>query len=227
MAGNARRKPRAGWIVIVGIAVVLIVGAIAAAVILQQRGGGQALGDADSPSTAPAAASGAGAGAKGCMAGPGITATQLEQIRAAKDLTPTGAVEFLGAFSQFVNAGDPNYRTGIERVVQEMTDGNARGLFASVNSSTGPDGANTRSTDLSQAYYRVVSADSNSVVIDLASIQVKNGERVAAGNGQYAFGGGRYTLSPSDAGWVLTAATGDGVSVDDIRSTGYRFEGGC
>lgn len=227
VGANRRRKPRVGWIVILAVAVVLIVGAIAAAVILQQRGGREALGDADSASTAPAGASGAGAGAKGCMAGPGITATQLEEIRAAKDLTPTGAVEFLGAFSQFMSAGDPNYRTGVERVVQEMTDGNVRGLYAAATSATGPSLPHTSSIDLSQAYYRVVSASTEAVVVDMASIQVENGERVSAGNGQYYFGGGRYTLTPSSAGWVVTAATGDGVSVEDIRSTGYRFEGGC
>lgn len=227
MAKNGRRKPRVGWIVIAGIAVVLIIGAIAAAIILQQRGGGQALGTADSPSTAPVPASGAGAGAKGCMAGPGITATQLEQIRAAKDLTPTGAVEFLGAFKQFLAAGDPNYRTGVERVVQEMSSGDARALFSVASSSTGPALPHTHSTDLSQAYYRVVSADASSVVVDMMSIQIQDGERVSDGNGQYYFGGGRFTLAPSNTGWVITALGGKDLTIDDIRSTGYRFEGGC
>lgn len=223
MTTPRKRRPRLGWIVLLGIAVALIIGAIAAALILQRQGGAA---PASPTPSATAGDSGGGAGANGCLAGPGITAEQLEEIRAGKDLTPTGAVEFLGAFRQFTSAGDPNYRAGIEGIVREMTADSAKKVFGVASSSTAPSAGKNHATDLSQAYYRVVSADTKSVVVDIFSIEVENGAPVAESEGQYYYGGGSFTLIPSDAGWVITDAT-DSTTLDEVRSTGYRFEGGC
>ncbi|CAD6016044.1 hypothetical protein [Agreia sp. COWG] len=221
-----KRRPRLGWIVLLSVAGALIVGAIATALVLQLQGGKTDAAPASATPSAAAGSDGGGAGANGCLAGPGITAEQLEQIRAKKDLTPTGAVEFLGAFTQFINAGDPNYRAGVERVVQDMTTGAAEGLFTNVSSVSGPAGGDNYNVDLSQGYYRVVTADPSKVVVDIMALSVRNGTPVSTGDGKLAIGGGEFTLIPSDTGWLVSAGSAD-VTFDQVRSTGYRFEDGC
>lgn len=218
------RKVRVGWVVIGGIVAVLIIGSIAATVVLRS-GAGTAV---TRPTPTPAASvSGGSTGANGCLAGPGITATQLEQVRARKDFTPTGAVEFLGAFTQFFSAGDPNYRVGIERVTAEMTAGNVQLALSSLKSSGSPDGGNTHASYLGQGYYHIVSATSKAVVVDLIAEQLRNGSPIPGDSGGSYYGGGSYTVEPTSAGWIVMHEAKPSQTNQELIDTGQRFEGGC
>ncbi|WP_414173014.1 hypothetical protein [Clavibacter tessellarius] len=185
---------------------------------------------APTPLTSPtgdASVSGAAASANGCLAGPGITAEQLKQIRATKDFTPTGAVEFVGALVQFYSAGDPNYRSGIEAVTAQMTSGDAQSQLSSITSSTGPDDGNTHASFLGEAYYNVVTATADEVTVDITAEQLRNGSPIPGDTHGTIYGGERYTVKPTADGWIVSAMGTPAQTVQQMIETGQRFEGGC
>ncbi|WP_316295676.1 hypothetical protein [Clavibacter michiganensis] len=227
MSRTGRRSGRIGWWTIATIATVLIVGSIIATLAL--RGGAESTAT-PTPSTSPtgeATVSGAAAGANGCLAGPGITAEQLKQIRAKKDFTPTGAVEFLGALVQFYTAADPTYRQGIEQVTAEMMTGDARAEFAPLNASTAPDDGNTHASFLGEGYYDVVAATADEVTVDITAEQLRNGSPIPGDTHGSIYGGQRYTVKPSPDGWVVSSTGTPAKSVQQMIETGQRFQGGC
>ncbi|MWJ14252.1 hypothetical protein DOT98_15705 [Clavibacter michiganensis subsp. michiganensis] len=209
------------------VAVVLIVGSIVATLALRSEPETAATPTPSSTSTGDASVSGIAAGANGCLAGPGITADQLRQIRAKKDFTPTGAVEFVGALVQFYSAADPAYRPGIEQVTTEMMSGDVQSEFSAVNSSIEPDDGNTHATYLGDAYYKVVAASSEEVTVDITAQQLRNGAPIPGDTQGTIFGGERYSVKPTDAGWVVTSTGTPGQTVQQMINTGQRFEGGC
>jgi len=216
-----------GWWTIGTIATLLIVGSIVATLAL--RGGPESVA-APTPSTTPtgdASVSDTAMGANGCLAGPGITAEQLRQIRAKKDFTPNGAVEFLGALVQFYSAGDPNYRSGIEQVTAEMTTGSAQAEFASITSSTAPDDGNMHASFLGEGYYKVVAATAQEVTVDITAEQLRNGSPIPGDTHGTIYGGERYTVTPAADGWILTSTGTPDQSVQQMIETAQRFQGGC
>lgn len=222
-----QRSGRMGWWTIGTIAVVLVVGSIVATFAV--RGGTGSTAN-PAPSTSPtgeAAVSGAAASANGCLAGPGITAEQLKQIRAKKDFTPTGAVEFVGALVQFYTAADPNYRSGIEQVTAQMTTGEAQAEFASLNSNIAPDDGNTHASFLGEGYYKVVNATAEEVTVDITAQQLRNGAPIPGDTHGTIYGGERYTVKPSTDGWLLASTGTPDASVQQMIETGQRFQGGC
>ena len=222
MASRESRRRRFGWLLIAGVAAALIIGSIAVTLILQS-------GASPAPTPIPSrtATYGAGSGANGCMAGPGITAAQLEQIRATMDFTPTGAVEFLGAFTQFYSAADPTYREGIEQVATEMTSGSVRDALSAAKSTDSPDAGNTHAAYLGRGYYNIVSASSKEVVVDVVAQQFRNGEPIPASDSGTVFAAQRYTVKPTPAGWLITGADKPSQTIQQLIDSGQRFRGGC
>ncbi len=227
MTRTRKRSRRLGWWAVGTVTVVLIVGSIVATLALRSAPETAETPTPSSTSTGEASVSGTAAGANGCLAGPGITADQLRQIRAKKDFTPTGAVEFLGALDQFYSAADPNYRSGIEQITAEMTSGDAQLQLASINSSIKPDDGNTHASYLGEGYFKVVEATPSEVTVDTVSQQLRNGAPIPGDTHGTVYGGGRYTVTPTNDGWVVTALGTPGESIDQMIESGQRFEGGC
>lgn len=226
--GTPRRARSLWWVL--GIVVVLVV-ATTAAVLLGQVGRtpGAPAPTAAPSSSAPAATATSTPGtttARGCVLGTPPTAIMFNKLRAEKNFTPVGAVEFLGAYQQLSTFGDPGMAVGARDALIAASAGNVLERADALPTAGNPFGdQSSHAFSLYTARYVIESATSDQVVVALTGYLLKDGQ-AASTDGEHGIrGGGLFTLIPTDDGWQLV----DGATVDAaaIESTGTPFSGGC
>lgn len=163
----------------------------------------------------------------GCVAGVGITGTDLLQLRRTKDFTVEGAAEFLGGFLQVTSAADPEWRPGIDQVVNIATTGTAHDLLKTqVAEGTPYADAQKHTVNLAKGAFKVIDLTKHTVTIDIAAPSTTDGKTdVRAGKVNYT--GGEFTLTATDGGWVVSGASGDGDWRVNATQSGTTFTGGC
>ncbi|QZQ53760.1 hypothetical protein KZI27_01035 (plasmid) [Curtobacterium sp. TC1] len=163
----------------------------------------------------------------GCVAGAGITGEDLLQLRRTKDFTVEGAAEFLGGFLQVTSAADPEWRSGIDQVVNIATTGAAHDLLQNqIDEGTPYADAQQHTADLAKGAFKVVDLTTHTVTIDIAAPTTTDG-KADVRNGQTNYTGGQFTLTATAGGWVVSGASGDGDWRQNATQTGTTFTEGC
>ncbi|WIB62137.1 hypothetical protein DEJ13_17855 (plasmid) [Curtobacterium sp. MCLR17_007] len=163
----------------------------------------------------------------GCVAGTGITGEDLLQLRRTKDFTVEGAAEFLGGFLQVTSAADPEWRSGIDQVVNIATTGTAHDLLKTqVQEGTPYADAQKHTADLSKGAFKVVKLTSHTVTIDIAAATTTDGKPDVR-DGKVNYTGGEFVLTATDGGWVVSGASGDGDWRVNATQSGTTFKEGC
>lgn len=156
----------------------------------------------------------------GCVAGelPGVDA--ILDLQDEKKFTPNGAVEFLGAYQQFLLVSPFRPTSDYEAVLSEAAtpDVAERFLNGLDRSSTPPPAAHA---SLSSGFYYVDSVSEASVTVSTIVGMVPAGSSVAT-----MAMSGTYTLTATPEGWVVSAESG-GRPAESTRAAGSRFQGGC
>jgi len=226
MQNAPRRRKVWPWVAGVVIGAVLVGGA-GAWVISSTTSSPSGAAPSAAPGRVPSAAASENPSdrvANGCPVGTDVTAEEVLNVQATRDLTPVGAVEFLAVLLQFAEAADPYVLDGYETVVDSTTRGSMHELAMSVPRSQPAyeDGKNHRKSFAGGGYY-IESASEEEVVVSIFGYVTSDGD---GASGQNVVGSGSYTLVPSDAGWVVESAT-DTRSPEDIAAIGTAFQGGC
>jgi hypothetical protein len=163
----------------------------------------------------------------GCVAGVGITGDDLLQLRRTKDFTVEGAAEFLGGFLQVTSAADPEWRPGIDQVVNIATTGTAHDLLKTqVAEGTPYADAQKHTVDLSKGAFKVIDLTKHTVTIDIAAPSTTDG-KTDIRDGKVNYTGGEFVLTATNGGWVVSGASGDGDWRVNATQSGTTFTGGC
>jgi hypothetical protein len=227
MAARARRWP---WVV--GIVAAALVGGLVVGI---ANGGSPSETDtaADQVTTSPSTSSAAipvdeSRPASGCLIGNPPSTPAFTELRASKDFTPAGAVEFLGAFFQLISYSSPNYPAGALDAGIAASAGEMQTHLVELQKS----GLNAFGDDslhaitLNGARYQVIEATTEQVRVAMFDWKIKDGVLATDESGMNIQGGGTYTVAPTDAGWQVTAI--DNVDdIDALNSVGSEFVGGC
>lgn len=163
----------------------------------------------------------------GCVAGVGITGDDLLQLRRTKDFTVEGAAEFLGGFLQVTSAADPEWRPGIDQVVNIATTGTAHDLLKTqVQEGTPYADAQKHTVDLSKGAFKVINLTKHTVTIDIAAPSTTDG-KTDIRDGKVNYTGGEFVLTATNGGWVVSGASGDGDWRVNATQSGTTFKEGC
>jgi hypothetical protein len=167
--------------------------------------------------------------ASGCVAGPGITADDLLELREKKQFTPAGAAEFLGAFEQLYNAADPGPRADLRKTVDAVTSGTAHSMLAATDlSKSGYDDGQKHGVDLGGSAYLIRDSTDTTVTIAFAGLTTTNGkpDHLENSASQYQYTGGTFTLTTSAQGWVISGAD-PSPGWDEGLTSGNKYKEGC
>ncbi|WP_208041938.1 hypothetical protein [Leifsonia sp. TF02-11] len=150
----------------------------------------------------------------------------FNKLRAEKNFTPVGAVEFLGAYQQLSTYSDPGMAVGARDALIAASAGNVLERATALPSVGNPFGdESSHAFSLYTARYVIESAKPDQVVVALTGYLLKDGQPSST-DGQHGIrGGGLFTLTPTDDGWQLV----NGATVDAaaVERTGSPFSGGC
>ena len=226
-APSTPRKGRRIWWVIAVVAALVV--AVAAGVLIGQSGRAPVSASPtrtpSSVSPAPTATPGAAA-ARGCLLGTPPTAVMFNKLRAEKNFTPVGAVEFLGAYQQLSTYADPGMAVGARDALIAASAGNVLDRATALPTSGNPFGdQSSHAFSLYTARYVIELATPDQVVVALAGYLLKDGQAASTDGTHGVRGGGLFTLTPTGDGWQLV----NGATVDAaaVESTGTSFSGGC
>ncbi|MFK3672473.1 hypothetical protein ACI2IX_20080 [Leifsonia aquatica] len=223
MTGRRGRRSRVILIVAVAAAAVLL---IAGSILWWTSSAGTPTA-ARTPTASTTSSTPSGAIARACPAGTVTTAT-VQALRAEKDFTPVGAVEFLTAFLQLTAQATPEPADGALEFSQAASTG---AVLENATAALQPGGnaygdTATHGEVFVGGKYLIEDATSQRVTVSLFGLMVTGGELATNTDGNTIRAGGTYTLEPSTDGWVVTGMSA-GTPLDTVEATGVAFSGGC
>lgn len=210
---TSQRKPRRVWAWIGGIAAAAVVSSVLTGVLLIAAQSTTAVAPtrpeaSAAPSTAPEApgstdttapANPTGAGASGCTAVP-ISVRSVQALRASRDFTPEGAVEFAGAVVQLV--GLTPMDADLPEFVRQATTGKATDQVGMVAERGGMDSV-AGSASLWGGSYIVESHSADETVVLMVFTPLENGVAEMNDQGETRQQVADVVLQRSSDGWTL------------------------